>query len=176
VAPAELARRAASALDVEAFDSRRYVALWEVGLAIAVDNPLTGTGQDTYAIIFPDYRDKVLDEPYAEHFARFRPESPHNVHLSVAAGAGFPALAAYVILVGGAVISILPHAGTRGRESILLAGLIAALIGHVVTDWFMTMDLSGSWLFWALMGAGLALIDHNARNDEPVHADNRGDS
>ena len=176
VGPAELARRAASALDVEAFDSRRYVALWEVGLAIAVDNPLTGTGQDTYAIIFPDYRDEVLDGAYAEHFARFRPESPHNVYLSVAAGAGFPALAAYGILVGGAIISILPHAGTRGRESVLLAGLIAALIGHVVTDWFMTMDLSGSWLFWALMGAGLALIDHQTRDGETVRTGDRGNS
>ena len=176
VAPAELARRAASALDVEAFDSRRYVALWEVGLAIAADNPLTGTGQDTYAIIFPDYRDEILDEAYAEHFARFRPESPHNAYLSVAAGAGFPALAAYLILVGGTVIAVLPRAGMRGRGSVLLAGLIAALLGHAVTDSFMTLDLPGSWLFWALMGAGLALIDHNARNDEPVHADTRGDS
>jgi type IV secretory pathway TrbD component len=81
-----------------------------------------------------------------------------------------------LILVGGTVIAVLPRAGMRGRESVLLAGLIAALLGHAVTDWFMTLDLPGSWLFWALMGAGLALIDHNARNDEPVHADTRGDS
>jgi putative inorganic carbon (HCO3(-)) transporter len=175
VAPAELARRAASALDIGAFDSRRYVALWEVGLAIAADNPLTGTGQDTYAIIFPEYRDEILDEEYAEHFARFRPESPHNVYLSVAAGAGFPALAAYVILVGSTSVAILPRAGLRGRESVLLTGLIAALVGHVVTDWFMTADLSGSWLFWALMGAGLALIDHTTSDGEPVRTGNRGD-
>lgn len=160
VAPSEVASRAASSLDVGGFDSGRYLALWGVGLAIAGDHPLTGTGQDTYATIFPDYRDLVLDAPYAEHFARFRPEGPHNAYLSIAAGSGFPALAAYVILVGGTAVAILPHIRAGGRASILLAGLVAALVGHIVTDWFITIDLAGSLLFWTLMGAGLAFIDH----------------
>jgi hypothetical protein len=80
-----------------------------------------------------------------------------------------------VILVGSAAVAILPRAGLRGRESVLLTGLIAALVGHVVTDWFMTADLSGSWLFWVLMGAGIALIDHTTRDGEPVRPGNRRD-
>jgi hypothetical protein len=67
---------------------------------------------------------------------------------------------AYLVVVGGSGIAIVRHIGARSSESILLSGLIAAMVGHVVTDSFMTIDLSGSWLFWALMGAGLALIDH----------------
>jgi O-antigen ligase len=159
VAPWEIASRAVSSLDVGGFDSGRYLALWGVGLAIAGDHPLTGTGQDTYATVFSDYRDDVLDETYAEHFARFRPEGPHNAYISIAAGSGFPTLAAYVIMVGGIVAAILPHIRVGGQTSILLAGLMAALVGHVFTDWFITMDLSGSLLFWTLMGAGLAFVE-----------------
>jgi putative inorganic carbon (HCO3(-)) transporter len=160
VAPSELVRRAGSTLNVRSFESRQYLALWEVGLAITADNPFTGTGQDTYAVVFPEYRDDVLTEAFAAYLARFRPESPHNVYLSVAAGTGVPALLAYLVVVGGAGIAIFRHIGARSSESILLSALIAAMVGHVVTDSFMTIDLSGSWLFWALMGAGLALIDH----------------
>lgn len=164
LSPGKLAGRAASTVDLGGFDSRRYFALWEVGLAIAADHAITGAGQDTYAIVFPEYRDSVLDPAYAEYFARFRPESPHNVYVSIAAGAGFPALATYLVLVGAALTLILPRDGQDGRESILLAGLGVALAGHLVTDCFVTTDLSGSWLFWALMGAGLAAIDRNTQH------------
>lgn len=163
VTPADLVRRSASILDVDSFESRQYMALWEVGLAITTDNPFVGTGQDTYAIVFPEYRDTVLDETRATYLAQFRPESSHNTYLSIAAGTGIPALLAYMTVIGATAIALLGHVGTPGRESILLSGLVAAMVGHVVTDSFMTIDLSGSWLFWALMGAGLAVIDHRSR-------------
>lgn len=159
IAPDALAQRASSAFDLSSFDLGRYVALWKVGLAIAVDHPLSGTGQDTYAIIFPDYRDRVLDEEYADHFSRFRPESPHNAYLAIAAGAGFPALAAYGFLVGSAIFILLPGARGKRQESILLAGIVTALVGHLATDWFLTIDLPSSWLFWVMIGAGLSAAD-----------------
>jgi putative inorganic carbon (HCO3(-)) transporter len=161
--PESVARRAASAVDLGSFESQQYMALWKVGLAIAVDHPLTGTGQGTYAIVFPQYRDTVLDRAMAEHLSRFRPESAHNVYLSTAAAAGFPALVAYVALIVGAVVAVFPLIWPGRRESILLVGLVAALAGHAVTDWFMTVDLSGGWLFWALIGAGLAFADDPER-------------
>jgi hypothetical protein len=40
-------------------------------------------------------------------------------------------------------------------------GLAAAIAGHVVTDAFMMIDLAGTWLFWALMGTGVA-VAYNA--------------
>jgi O-antigen ligase len=161
--PENIARRAASAVDLGGFESQQYMALWKVGLAIALDHPLTGTGQGTYAIVFPQYRDSALDQAMAEHLSRFRPESAHNVFLSTAAASGFVALVAYVALIAGTVASVRPLIWPGRRESILLVGLLAALAGHAVTDWFMTVDLSGAWLFWVLMGAGLALADDRER-------------
>jgi hypothetical protein len=162
VAPTELVERAGSALDIGGFDAGRYLALWQVGVAIAAEHPLAGTGQDTYAIVFPKYRDAVLDPFYAQHFSEFRPESPHNAYIALAAGMGIPALVAYLLAVGGAIVVIAPHAGFSGRESVLITGLLVAVGAHLVTDWFVTIDLASSWLFWVLIGSGLALVDQEA--------------
>ena len=35
--------------------------------------------------------------------------------------------------------------------------MLAAVAGHLVTDAFMTADVTGTWLFWVLMGAGLGV-------------------
>jgi hypothetical protein len=162
VAPSTLARRLASTVDVHSFEARQYIALWEIGLAITTDNPMFGAGQDTYAIVFPEYRDRVLDAGFARHFTQFRPESAHNAYISISAGTGIPALIAYAVLIASTAIALLRHVRVPGRESILLAGIIAAMTGHAVTGWFITIDLSGSWLFWVLMGAGLTMVNHSS--------------
>jgi O-antigen ligase len=166
VAPTELAGRVRSVVDIGGFDAGRYLALWEVGVAIAVEHPLAGTGQDTYAIMFPAYRDAVLEPVYAQHFADFRPESPHNAYIALAAATGIPALVAYLLVIGGAIVAMAPHVGFSSRQSILITGMLVAIGGHIVTDWFVTMDLAGSWLFWVLMGSGLALVEAGARSED----------
>jgi hypothetical protein len=34
---------------------------------------------------------------------------------------------------------------------------MAAVLGHVVTDAFMSSEITGSWLFWILVGAGVGI-------------------
>jgi O-antigen ligase len=160
VAPTSLAQRAMSVFDVGGFDAQRYIALWKVGAAIAADHPFTGTGQDTYAIMFPQYRDEVLDGTFADHFTAFRPESPHNAYLAIASGTGIPTLLAYVGVIVSSLAVILPRAGTMGRTRVLLIAIVAAMV------------LTGSWLFWALMGMGLTIAarqedEQLAQTDEP---------
>lgn len=157
MSPLNVMRRATSILDVGGFDAQRYIALWEVGAAIAVDHPLSGTGQDTYAVVFPRYRDRVLEPTYANHFSAFRPESPHNVYLGVASGTGIPALIAYLGVIGFAMVALIRNIRAGGRATALAAAILAALMGHLVTDFFMTMDLSGSWLLWTLLGVAISL-------------------
>ncbi len=163
LAPVELAERAGSALDIGGFDVGRYLALWEVGVAIAADHPLAGTGQDTYAILFPAYRDTVLEPVWAQHLAEFRPESPHNAYIALAAGMGIPALVTYLLIISGAIAAMAPYAGFSSRRSVLITGMLVAIGAHIITDWFVTIDLGGSWLFWVLMGSGLAIVDAEAR-------------
>ncbi len=159
-------RRAASAADLDSWDAVQRLALWEVGWSIAVDHPWVGTGQETYPLVFPEYRDRVLDEYRAGTFAPFRPESPHNAYLGIAAGSGFPALAAYLVVLGAwAVLVGRAAAAAGGRRRALLLGIAAAAAGHAVTSAFMTPEVTGTWLFWTLLGAGAALATLPGNSD-----------
>jgi O-antigen ligase len=154
-----VAARTASIADTNEGSNRAHLDLWTVGLRIAIDHPALGTGPDTYATVFPEYRDVVLAPDSAAKMARFRPESPHNVYLAIASGAGFPALVAYVVLVGSCLVLGVRAARRAAMPARLaLAGLLGALAVHLITIVFMTAEPATFTLFWILLGAlaGLA--------------------
>jgi O-antigen ligase len=139
-----------------------------VGLRIALDDPLLGTGPDTYPYLFAHYRDTVLPPPRAAVMARFTPESPHDIPLAIADGAGIPALGAYLAFV----LSALALAWRRLRrapraERLILSGVVAAVAGHPVTDLFMTADLTGSCIAWALLGVPCPTTSTQASTGDP---------
>ncbi len=166
--------RAVSSADLEDSSVRMHLDMWAVGSHIALDNPVLGTGQETYPELFPRYRDAVLEPSRASAFQPFRPESPHNVYLATAAGAGFPALAAYVaVLAGFFYLVVRALKATRsGWRRIALVALLAAAAGHLVTDAFMTAEVTSSWLFWILMGVGLGIAGATQRErDSPLDSE-----
>ena len=139
-----------------------HISLWRVGFAIIVDHPIVGTGPDTYAIVFPEYRDKVLDVGTARYLADFRPESPHNVYIATASGSGLFALAALgllILLIGRSSLAGSMHGDAPGAWP-LSAGVAAALAGHLVTEMFMTQETASSLVFWVIAGAAVA-CDHS---------------
>ena len=152
--------RMASIPEVSDTSNRSHLDLWEVGIRIAAEHPVLGTGPDTYVLVFPEYRDRVLTPERAVIMARFRPESAHNVYISTAAGAGVPALVAYLVIIG----SIAARGLRVARQQLpraarfALAGLMGGAAVHLVTDAFMTAEPSSSAIFWVLLGstAGLA--------------------
>ena len=151
-------QRAASSANLQEGSIADRLDLWAVGARITLDHPLLGTGPDSYALEFPAYRDTVLPRARAAFMARFRPESPHDVYLAYSAGLGLPALAAYLALIGGALAA----AGRALRRAdpavrVVVIALVAAIVGHLVTDAFMTGELAGAWLFWALLGIAVGL-------------------
>jgi putative inorganic carbon (HCO3(-)) transporter len=135
------------------------IDLWKVALRMIGDHPLVGIGPEMFPEEFPGYSRTVLPAAAVRHFEKFRVESPHNEVLAVASGAGIPAAIAYLsILVG--VIYVLWHATRRrGNASVRLAlvAVMAAVLGHVVTSALMTSEVTGSWLFWILVGAGVGI-------------------
>ena len=46
---------------------------------------------------------------------------------------------------------------TTSSTKALLVMLVAAIGGHLVSDAFMTADLTTAWLLWLLMGTGLGV-------------------
>lgn len=149
-------RRAASSLDVKGdLSARMHLDTWTIGLRMALDHPVVGAGQEIFPELFPRYRESLLSPSHARAFRPFRVESPHNVYLAIADGAGFPALAAYLALVG--FVAFAAWRGIRssrtGAERAIFVAALTVLAGHLVTDSFMTAEVTGSWLFWLSSGA-----------------------
>ena len=151
----DVAERALSIPAVTESSNRSKLDMWEVGIRIAKDHPVIGAGPDSYVLLFGEYRDRVLTPDRAAVMARFRPESPHNVYIATAANLGIPALAAYlaviVLAVGSGVRAARRDISLAAR--LTLAGLIGAIVVHLVTDSFMTAEPAGSAIFWILLGA-----------------------
>lgn len=138
---------------------RFHLDAWRVAAQIAVEHPALGTGQETFPDVFPRYSHALLPPDRASSLDAFRVESPHNVYLAVAAGAGFPALVGYLGIIAGFAVAATRAARSATREvRVALVAVLAAGAGHVVTDAFMTADVTSTWLFWVLMGAGLGLV------------------
>lgn len=169
---AESWRRIVASTDFSThFSARFHLDAWHVAARIAADHPVLGTGQETFPDIFPEYSHAVLPPDRASALDAFRVESPHNVYLGIAAGAGFPALAAYIGIIAAFVVAVWRAARAGPPElTIPLVAVLAAASGHLVTDAFMTADVTSTWLFWVLMGAGLALMSGSGSA-----ASNRGD-
>jgi O-antigen ligase len=132
---------------------------WRVAAHVAADHPLLGTGQETFPDVFPRYSHALLPPERAADLDVFRVESPHNVYLGIAAGAGLPALLAYLAVVAAFAAAVLrAFARATAELRLLLVGVLAAVAGHLVTDAFMTPEVTGTWLFWLLLGAAIGAL------------------
>jgi len=148
-----VADRAATIAEFDDISTQKHLGMWSVAGRITLDNPLVGTGQETYPEMFTRYRD---DEVRGFGTAPARPESPHNNYLAISSSAGIPALGAYVALIG-AVLLLLYRSRRLVSNRLVLPALGAALAGHMLTDSFMTAEITSSWMFWLLMGVAVAI-------------------
>jgi O-antigen ligase len=151
--------RLTSSWDVSGEGSARvHLDLWTVGAHMALERPVLGGGQETFPDRFPAYSHDVLPPDRAASLDAFRVESPHNGYLGIAAGAGVPALAAYLGIVAAFAWAAITAARRASAEfRLAFVCVLAAVAGHLVTDFFMTPDLTSTWLFWVVLGAGTAL-------------------
>ena len=135
-----------------------------------MDHPVLGTGPETFPDVFPRYSHLVLPADRATALDAFRVESPHNVYLGIAAGSGIPALVAYLGIIAGFFVAAIRAARSAPRaRRLVLAAFLAAVTGHLVTDAFMSPDVTSTWLNWVLLGAVLGAIAQPMRHSSTFH-------
>ena len=133
---------------------RFHLDAWRVAAQIAVEHPVLGTGPETFPDVFPRYSHDLLPADRANALDAFRVESPHDVYLGIAAGSGIPALAAYLAVIAGFFVVAFRGLGGAARDvRLALVGALAAVAGHLVTDVFMSAEVTSTWLFWVVFGA-----------------------
>jgi O-antigen ligase len=123
-----LEQRFRSLVDPEDATFRERLLMWESGLAILRDHPVTGVGIGQLKVVYPGY---ALDEAVKKHTSHL-----HNTPLQIAAERGILGLVAWLWLWvaffrrGLGIFRGLPP--DRGRERRLVAGSLGAIAGFLV--------------------------------------------
>jgi putative inorganic carbon (HCO3(-)) transporter len=131
-APAPVAERARSMLDLRDETARDRVAMWRSGLAMIADRPLLGVGPGEVRAWYPQYRRPEAVRPSTGHL--------HNSAIQIAAERGLPALGVWVWLwvaffrEAWRVLRRLGPADARGRA--LTCASLAGVTGFLVAGLF----------------------------------------
>lgn len=131
-----------------------HEALWQVGLAIAIDNMLTGVGHEHFEEISLGYADDVDSAVAAGSLGV---ERPHNDFLTVWISWGIVALVAYILIFVGAAKNFV--AAARAPDPLvrcLAIGGVGWLATYAANSAFHNY-LDSSTLLWVFAGLSVVL-------------------
>jgi O-antigen ligase len=127
VAPVDVTRRIYSIADLNDPTSRDRVAMFQAGIAIVKDYPLTGVGPDMIKRVYADYRVPTALMPIAPHL--------HNVPMQIAAERGLPALAMWLWFIASLLTDLLRRFH-RTRYKVLFAAAIGCTVAMLTAGLF----------------------------------------
>ena len=104
------------------------VDLWQTAVDIGMENPVIGTGPDTFLHHFSQNRPLS----HAQQFTGTPADHPHNVPLGMLTGGGFLLLLAYLAFVGTIAWRALAALRPDEPRSDLLAALVGVWAGYQV--------------------------------------------
>lgn len=127
------------------------IGVWRHTLEIARDNPIWGTGPDTF---YPVIRSHLAAEGavLGENF-----DNPHNLYLAILANNGMPALALYLAGMAGAVICCVRR---RTAEATTLAWMIVCF---GVQGFFTFQICITAPMMWAAVGMACATENERSK-------------
>lgn len=137
--------------DVEVNDANFAVveraAHWQAALAMFSDHPWTGVGLGNYPVAYPQYALPRWPDPLGH---------AHNYFLNIAAEAGLPGLAAYLVWVGGGLwVAVQAVRRSRGLWQGVALGVLGMWVHLNVHNLFDNLYVHGMGIHIGLM-LGLA--------------------
>ena len=127
LAPASVTDRVYSVFDLQDPTNRDRFAMWQSGVHMIRDHPLTGVGPDMVQVVYPDYRVEGAVNATNPHL--------HNVPLQIAAERGLPALALWLWFIVATTRELL-RGFKRDISRALAAGGLAALVAMLAAGMF----------------------------------------
>lgn len=136
---------------------------WRSAAEMTLDNPLLGTGPETYHENLPAYR--TPEE--AGELGFDVSDKPHNIFLEHAVGAGILGLAAYLALVGSAVVWGRRRCAGADPPTRLLLGAFLGLLSAYLAQGLFSIDVPPLALMgWVAVGGIGALADPDVAAEE----------
>ena len=115
------------------------VHIWRYALSVVPDNPIIGTGPDTFQFAFPD-------EGHGFMGAAF--DTAHNEYIQILVAQGILGLLAYLVFLGGVFLTSLRYA----FKNPLVMAVLAAFFGYCVQAFFNINLPIVSQTMWVLVG------------------------
>ncbi len=153
--------RAKSSINPHEAANAERLGLWRSGLEMSLDDPIIGTGPDTFSARFAAYR--TIDQP-GILTRNVRPESSHSLAIDQAVGVGALGSAALAILIVSTIIIAWRRAPPSGKRDVHCVS--AAIVAYYVATAFSFGESMTGWLPWLLLGTLLGVA-----SSEPRRAD-----
>lgn len=136
------------------------LTFWRAALEIAKDNPVFGTGFHTFVKFYPRHQYDI------RYFSKY----VHNLYLQFAAEAGFPALIAFLWLIGVIFVKIVRGCRKSFKNSDdfpFVIGIMASFSGFLLhscidVDWEFT---AVALLFWVMTAAGVSYAEEKKKKE-----------
>lgn len=145
--------------------------IWRAALRIAVNHPVTGTGPDTFALIYPRYQSATWVKDFG---ATYLVNGAHDIFMNVLADQGFVGLLLFLALLlfialratatwrRSRAVERDENAAATSRDDArairhLSAAVTAAIVAYVVQAMFNVQQVGLSFAFWLLVGMLAAL-------------------
>jgi putative inorganic carbon (HCO3(-)) transporter len=159
----ETVDRTLQTLNVKQLTITPRLYIWRSALQMIRDNPVLGTGLDTFQIAFPKYR---LAE-YWQLEWNGTPEKAHNFFLQIGATTGLLGLGAWLWLITAFFLAIVRKwKDLNPLRRHLSVAVMLAEVGFLIQNQFSFTVVAYGSLFWFFLALGPALD----RDDKPAEA------
>jgi putative inorganic carbon (HCO3(-)) transporter len=136
--------------------------LWEASLPLIMENPLLGTGPNTFVSVVTRHLPKAYITGPETKF----PDKAHNQFLDLAVGSGLLGLGAYIWLLWVFARRVSRWLKRRAHDPsyLLTAALLSAWVGYLVQGVFLFEVLDSGAIFWVFMALALSSVSRRARS------------
>ena len=165
LSPINVKERVYSIFDFGNSTNKERILLWGSGLKIVADNPVTGVGQNSFPLVYPQYRSPDVTEPQISHL--------HNNFLQIAAERGLLGLAAWLsiwitalwVMISAWIRSKDTSANHKTGLALGIAGVVAFLSAGMFEYNFGDSEIQ--MLYHLVLSMGMAAAYH-CKDDTPV--------
>ncbi|MFH1898225.1 MAG: O-antigen ligase family protein [Candidatus Desantisbacteria bacterium] len=119
----------------------KRIVLWQAGILMIKDHPITGVGLKNYILTFPEYN------PY------LRPQTPHNTYILFGSESGIPGLGLYLLLLIFYFKTIFDIRKKIDKNSFVAYNCLAlegGMVGHMISSLFITKAYFEP-VYWLIM-------------------------
>ena len=144
--------------------SRGYI--WSRSVPLIYENPLFGTGPDTFALVFPQYEINAKIQYFGN--PNILIDKPHNFYLQTAINTGLVSLIGILTIFFCYIVNSIKSILFKKNDSftfLLKTGVFLSCISFMFSSILIDSSVQTSPIFWALLGLGFSVNSYTEKTN-----------